>query len=67
MSEYPVRLKRWQPVVMVVNRRLECKCGALAVFITGILSEKNEEYNIMEQVDVWCQDCFDKAQEEEEA
>lgn len=57
--------QRWQPVVMVVNRRLECKCGALAIFVTGKLSEENEDYNILEDVDVWCQSCFEKAQEEE--
>lgn len=56
---------KWQPVVMVVNRRLECKCGALAVFVTGKLPE-NEDYNQLEEVDVWCQECFSKAQQEEE-
>lgn len=56
---------RWQPVVMVINRRLECKCGALGVFVSGKLSENSEEYNILEEVDVWCQACFEKAQEED--
>ncbi len=59
-------VSRWQPVVMVVNRRLECKCGSLAVFVSGQISEKSEEYNILEDVDVWCQACFVKAQEAEE-
>ncbi len=54
---------RWQPVVLVMNRRLECKCGALAIFVTGKLID--DEYNILEEVDVWCQDCFTKAQEED--
>ncbi len=54
---------RWQPVVLVTNRRLECKCGILAVFVTGKLI--NDGYNVLEEVDVWCQEYFTKAQEEE--
>ncbi len=57
---------RWQPVVMIVNRRLECKCGALAVFVSGRLPHEPEHYNAMEEVDVWCQSCFMKMQEEED-
>ncbi len=56
-------LLRWQPVILVMNRRLECKCGALAIFVTGKRTE--DGYNILEEVDVWCQDCFTKAQEED--
>lgn len=57
---------RWQPVVLVLNRRLECKCGALAIFVSGTLSDKAEDYNILNHVDVWCQACFQQAQEAEE-
>lgn len=56
-------MTKWQPVILILNRRLECKCGAIALFIVGKVVE--DEYNSMEDVDVWCQDCFDKAQQEE--
>jgi hypothetical protein len=56
---------KWQPVVLILQgQRLECHCGALAVFITGKVSE--DDYNCMDNVDVWCQDCFDKARKEQE-
>lgn len=54
---------RWQPVVMVLDRRLECKCGALAVFVNGKV--KDGKYNALEDVDIWCQDCWQKAIDEE--
>ena len=57
---------KWQPVMLVINRRLECKCGALAIFVSGKLSENADEYNDLDEVDVWCQSCFEKAQEEGE-
>jgi len=57
---------RWQPVVMVVDRRVECQCGSLAVFVTGKVSDSSDEYNSLEDVDVWCQDCFTRHQEREE-
>lgn len=53
---------RWQPVVMVLDRRLECECGALAVFVNGKV--KDDKYNALENVDVWCQDCWQKAIDE---
>lgn len=56
---------KWQPVVMIVNRRLECACGALAVFVSGKLPEDGT-YNQLEEVDVWCQSCYEKMQNEEE-
>ena len=55
---------KWQPVMLVINRRLECACGALAIFVTGRID--TDEYNTLDEVDVWCQGCFKKAQEEEE-
>lgn len=54
---------KWQPVVMIVNKRLECKCGALAVFVNGDIPEDGE-YNQLENVDVWCQICYEKMQDD---
>lgn len=58
-----IELTKWQPVVVVTNKRLECECGALAVFVTGI---QGDEHNVMEEVGVYCQPCFQRMQEEEE-
>jgi hypothetical protein len=56
---------KWQPVVLILNRRLECRCGALATFVTGRVVDN--EYNSIEEADTWCQNCLVKAQEEENA
>lgn len=53
---------KWQPILLVLDQRLECKCGALAIIVTGKLVDTN--YNQLEDVDCWCQECFAKAQEE---
>lgn len=55
---------RWQPVVMIINRRLECQCGAIAVFVSGKVSESN--YNVMDDADCWCQNCYELEQEKTE-
>jgi hypothetical protein len=56
---------KWQPVVLLLinDERLVCKCGNLAAFVTGRVVK--DEYNSLEEVDVWCQECFTKAQERE--
>jgi len=51
--------------MLVVSRRVECKCGALAIFVTGKLTDNPDEYAVLEDVDVWCQECWQKEQEEE--
>jgi hypothetical protein len=59
---------KWQPVMIVTNKRLECACGSLAIFVTGKVPlplRHDDEYNSLEDVDVWCQDCFQKYQEQE--
>lgn len=58
---------KWQPLVLMlrVGDRLECKCGSLATIIVGSLpSDPEHYYNTLEDVDVWCQSCFVKAQDE---
>lgn len=45
--------------------RLECECGALAVIVIGELKSQAED-NVVEGVDYWCQDCYARAQREEE-
>lgn len=57
---------KWQPVILVLNRRMECACGSMAVFVTGQIPQ-DEDYNILEEVDAWCQDCFTTAQEAEQS
>lgn len=56
---------KWQPVMLVKQDRLECSCGALAIFVcleedTLLTGEKTFDYT------AWCQECFARAQREEE-
>lgn len=53
---------RWQPVIMVLDRRLECDCGALAVFVNGEVAE--DENDCLNDVGVYCQDCWQKELED---
>lgn len=53
---------KWQPVCMILDKRLECECGLLAVFVSGNVSE--DKYNVLEKADVWCQECYAKMQQE---
>ncbi len=51
---------KWQPVMIITDKRLECKCGALAIFV---MLEKQEDNDF--DYTYYCQSCFEKAQEEE--
>jgi len=57
---------KWQPVMLILRnkRRLECSCGALAVIATGNVAD--DQYNILDKVDVWCQDCYEQAEDAED-
>jgi hypothetical protein len=58
-------MAKWQPVMLVLaNHRLECKCGRLAVFVTGEVPDSDDVYSSLEQVECWCQDCYQQAQQE---
>jgi hypothetical protein len=65
MSEEPIK---WQPVMMVIRGvgRLECGCGAMAIFITATVSDgaKAEGTREFDTFEGWCQACFKNAQEE---
>lgn len=55
-------LIKWQPVMMILGKhRLECECGALAVFVTADIAD-----NQIEDASAWCQDCFERKQSEDE-
>lgn len=59
MEELPIK---WQPVTLILKgSRLECECGAAAIFVTGRVAQK--QYNVLEEANAWCQDCFAEAQE----
>lgn len=63
MSNTAEKMPRWQPAMIVLEggTRLECRCGALAIIVSGKVV--SDHYNQLEEVDVWCQDCFFTAQE----
>jgi hypothetical protein len=55
---------RWQPVVLMLNRRMDCSCGALATIVTGTIPDDQGDI-VLRDADSWCQDCFNKASQEE--
>lgn len=59
------KVLKWQPVMLIADGRIECKCGALAIFVTMTESEE-EAPEGKRDMDYkgWCQECFAKAQEE---
>jgi hypothetical protein len=59
-----MEILKWQPVMLVLEKRMECDCGALAIFVTldytvGEDGKRDYKYN------AWCQHCFKKAQDED--
>jgi hypothetical protein len=53
----------WQPIVLIVEQRIECRCGVQALFILfdetpGEDGKKDFNYT------TWCRDCFRKDQDE---
>lgn len=56
---------RWQPVVLMLNKRMDCSCGALATIVVGTIPDDPEKYCDLANVDAWCQDCFNRASQEE--
>ena len=55
---------KWQPVMLIVEKRLECQCGTLAIFV---ILDGNAQRGDKEDMDysAWCQECWHHAQEEE--
>ena len=51
--------------MLVKQRRLECACGILAIFVC---LEEVIDYDgdTLFDYTAWCQDCFSKAQQEQE-
>lgn len=65
MSEILEYMGRWQPIMLILDRRLDCStCGAVAIFLTAIVSE--DDCNILDKADTWCFECYRKHQEGEE-
>lgn len=60
-TEQAVRTK-WQPVMLVATRRVECACGALAVFV---LLEDGEDGADDWTYSPYCQDCWQRESEAE--
>ncbi len=57
---------KWQPIMLIAKRRVECACGVLAIFITLEKVEREEGKPADVIYSAWCQECFEKAQEEED-
>ncbi len=55
---------RWQSVMLILSKRLECECGNLALFVVLDGAEKTSDGKEDMDYTSWCQDCFEKAQKE---
>ncbi len=53
---------RWQPIMLLAPDRIECKCGALAIFVALELEEAPDHFIFQP----YCQPCFKAAQEVDE-
>lgn len=51
--------------MLVKQDRLECSCGTLAIFVC-LEEHTDEDGEKLFDYTAWCQECFSKAQEEEE-
>jgi hypothetical protein len=54
---------KWQPVLLVTTHRIECECGALAIFV--VLVERIDEDGMQQlRYNAFCQPCFQKDSED---
>ena len=53
---------KWQPVMLVADRRIECRCGALAIFIVLNCEDDAPDGATGDRADwgytAWCQMCW---------
>lgn len=59
-------MAKWQPVMLITEKRFECVCGALAIFVQLWLPDEELEEDKQDwDYKAYCQSCFERAQEEE--
>jgi hypothetical protein len=54
----------WQPVMLIAPTRVECDCGAKAIFVQLDNHETSDGLNEYGYV-AWCQDCWKRETEGE--
>ena len=55
---------KWQPVMLVADRRIECACGALAIFIVLNGEDAPDDTTRADWgYTAWCQACWAHEQE----
>ena len=54
---------KWQPVMVVADRRIECACGALAIFIVLNCEDDAPDARADWGYTAWCQACWAHEQE----
>jgi len=52
---------KWQPILCMLSKRLECICGSLAVIVVGEFSEEDGERYVLTSFTPWCQECYQKS------
>ena len=65
-------MAKWQPVTLILRdrpdkpaTRLECECGALAIFVVATVEETHSSYADLDAFSPWCQECFEREQREQ--
>ena len=64
--ETDIEEKTWQPLLVIVSKRIECDCGAKAIFIQlddFETADGQRDYGYV----AWCQDCWKRETEGENA
>ena len=51
---------KWQPIMLIVEKRFECRCGNLAIFVVLDNFEKRDGGKEDMDFTAWCQDCSTK-------
>lgn len=53
---------RWQAVMLIAPKRVECECGALALFVVLDDPGKRDDKTDYDYTG-WCQECWRRAQD----
>jgi len=59
---------KWQPVMLVTDRRIECACGSLAIFVVLNRDEDDRDRDTTHTdwgYTAWCQTCWAHAQDDD--
>jgi hypothetical protein len=62
IEQETIEASRYQPLMAITQERLECDCGALAIFVLMIQDDSKEHNALI----LMCQSCFEIAKRVDE-